>query len=409
MCANWKKEYNPHVITTGLERIRSISENGEVTFTGFEFDEYATVLLSSLELSSDLPDQYKRQIVHKGIFGVAKSNTLTGSALLKEISKLEQAYLREPTKQYLLATNISLHIPADHARLVLEGKLITFSRHPSSKIQRDGFLKLGSGFLDRELPKSYSCVQIVTSGRSPEEAGILALDTIDLLRGIWNFFLNRTRHLILHSGNRDPINKIMLGPLHSLHTTNGKRLPDPFWYDATYVSPVQPIDLTKNWDKLRRFEKLVRGQLSSSHSKLYLEEAFWRYTRALDERSHETSFLKLWSLLEYLTTTLNNSYGVTIRRAASLWADHAFHKEVLQHLRDHRNSGVHLDRWSAEITTLLYQLKRYVEALLTFHVSHGYRFANLEETISFLDLPSDKAVLGQRKRLIQKRLRFIRT
>ena len=305
------------------------------------------------------------------------------SALLKEISKLEQAYLREPLKKYLLVSDISFHIPANRLTVVLGGNHITFSRELRGKVQRDVFLELGRDFLDRELPKSYSCVQIVTSGRSPEEAGILALDTIDLLRGIWNFFLNRTRHLILHSGNRDPINKIMLGPLHSLHSPNGKRLPDPFWYDATYVSPVQPIDLTKNWDKARRFEKLVRRRLSISHSRLYQEEAFRRYTRALDEKSHETSFLKLWSLLEYLTNTLNQSYDVTIRRAASLWADRAFHMEALQHLRDHRNSAVHLDRWSAEITTLLYQLKRYVEALLTFHVSHSYRFANLDEITRF--------------------------
>lgn len=409
MCASWKRGYNPDVVTTGLESIKSISENGEVSFTGFEFDDYATVLLSSLDISSLLPDRYKRQIVHKGIYGVAKSNKLTVSALLKEISKLEQAYLREPLKKYLLVSDISFHILANRLTVVLGGNHITFSRQLRGKIQRDVFLKLGRVFLDRELPKSYSCVQIVTSGRSPEEAGILALDTIDLLRGIWNFFLNRTRHLILHSGNRDPINKIMLGPLHSLHSPNGKRLPDPFWYDATYVSPVQPIDLTKNWDKIRRFEKLVRGRLSSSHSRLYQEEAFRRYTRALDEKSHETSFLKLWSLLEYLTNTLNQSYDVTIRRAASLWADRAFHMEVLQHLRDHRNSAVHSDRWSAEITTLLYQLKRYVEALLTFHVSHSYRFANLEEITRFFDLPTDKGVLNQQKRLIQKRLRFIRT
>lgn len=409
MCASWKRGYNPDVVTTGLESIKSISENGEVSFTGFEFDDYATVLLSSLDISSLLPDRYKRQIVHKGIYGIAKSNKLTVSALLKEISKLEQAYLREPLKKYLLVSDISFHIPANRLTVVLGGNHITFSRQLRGRIQRDVFLKMGRVFLDRELPKSYSCVQIVTSGRSPEEAGILALDTIDLLRGIWNFFLNRTRHLILHSGNRDPINKIMLGPLHSLHSPNGKRLPDPFWYDATYVSPVQPIDLTKNWDKIRRFEKLVRGRLSSSHSRLYQEEAFRRYTRALDENNHETSFLKLWSLLEYLTNTLNQSYDVTIRRGASLWADRAFHMEVLQHLRDHRNSAVHSDRRSAEITTLLYQLKRYVEALLTFHVSHSYRFANLEEITRFFDLPTDKGVLNQQKRLIQKRLRFIRT
>lgn len=125
MCASWKRGYNPDVVTTGLESIKSISENGEVSFTGFEFDDYATVLLSSLDISSLLPDRYKRQIVHKGIYGVAKSNKLTVSALLKEISKLEQTYLREPLKKYLLVSDISFHIPANRLTVVLGGNHIT--------------------------------------------------------------------------------------------------------------------------------------------------------------------------------------------------------------------------------------------------------------------------------------------
>lgn len=128
MCASWKQGYNPDVVTTGLERIKSTSENGEVSFTGFEFDDYATVLLSPLSFTSPLPDRYKRQIVHEGIYIVAKSKKLTVAALLQEISKLEQAYLREPIKQYLPVSDISLHIPADRARVDVEGKRITFSR-----------------------------------------------------------------------------------------------------------------------------------------------------------------------------------------------------------------------------------------------------------------------------------------
>ncbi|MDF0676017.1 MAG: hypothetical protein P0120_17040 [Nitrospira sp.] len=410
MCADWKSGYNPDVITTGLEKIKSTSENGEVSFTGFEFNDYVTVLLSSLKFVFPFPDLYKRQFVHKGIAIVAKSKTLTKSALLQEISKLEQAYMREPIKEYLLVSDISLHIPTARESVGLNDTRIIFSCHLSSKIQRDVFLKLGREFLNRELPTAYSYIQIMTRGRSPEEAGIVALDTIDLLRGIWNFALNRKRHVVLHAKKRDPINKILLGPLHSLHYPNGKRLPDPFWYDPTYVEPVSPMDLRRNWDSLRSFERQVRKRLSKSHSRTFMEEAFRRYAVALDERNHETAFLKLWSLLEYLTrTTIKDSHKVTVTRAVSVWSDRDFHQEVLHHLRDYRNSAVHMDQRNEEITKLLYQLKRYVEALLEFHVFHGHKFANLGNITSFFDLPTDKATLTEQKHLIQKRLRFIRT
>ena len=59
------------------------------------------------------------------------------SALLKEISKLEQAYLREPLKKYLLVSDISFHIPANRLTVVLGGNHITFSRQLRGKIQRD--------------------------------------------------------------------------------------------------------------------------------------------------------------------------------------------------------------------------------------------------------------------------------
>lgn len=408
MCAFWKDGYNPDIVVTGLEKITSVSEDGNVSFSGWEFDDYAIVLFSSLKFSSPIPDSYKGQIVHKAISAVAKAKKLSPSALLQEISKLEQLYSKEPIKSYSLVTNVSLCLPSDSVRVSVEGQQIMFSRELNRKFQRKEFIELGRGLIYGDLPKSYANVQISSSGRSPEEAGLLALDTIDLLRGMWNFSLNRKQHLIFHSGKRDPINKIMLGPLHSLHLPNGKRLPDPFWYDQTYVAPVPPLALSKNWGNLRQFEILVRRQLSRSHSKPFLREAFQRYTRAFDERSHETSFLKLWSLLEYLTRTNNQSYDVTIRRAACLWKDQAFHKEILQHLRDRRNSAVHADQAGSEITKLLYQLKRYVEGLLQFHTFHGHKFRNLEEVTSFLDLSTDKTVLIQHKNLIQKRLKFIR-
>ena len=37
-----------------------------VSFAGFEFDDYATVLLSSVNFNYPFPDRYKRRIVHKG-------------------------------------------------------------------------------------------------------------------------------------------------------------------------------------------------------------------------------------------------------------------------------------------------------------------------------------------------------
>jgi len=55
------------------------------------------------------------------------------------------------------------------------------------------------------------------------EAAERALDTLDLIRGAWNYYYNRGRGFrITTGGKRTPVNAIVTGPFHTLHKPNGR-------------------------------------------------------------------------------------------------------------------------------------------------------------------------------------------
>src|SRR5205807_1895770 len=112
-----------------------------------------------------------------------------------------------------------------------------------------------------------------------------------------------------------------------------------------------------DWPKLRRFQATIRRSLHHSTDRQWLEGLLVRYARSLDERIMETSYIKLWTLLEVMTETSRESYDVTIRRTAALFRDRDFHLLVLRQLKDERNRIVHAHESPDRIEELVYRLK----------------------------------------------------
>lgn len=137
-----------------------------------------------------------------------------------------------------------------------------------------------------------------------------------------------------------------------------------------------------------------------------LENAIIRYSRALDERVWQTAYLKLWSVLELLTNSQHESYKVLINRTSFIFLDRQFHRQVLNQLREYRNKYVHTDAENADIEIYMYQLKRYVEKMLGFHLGNTTRFESMEEVTKFLNLPYEKNTIESRIKLLKIAQRF---
>ena len=164
---------------------------------------------------------------------------------------------------------------------------------------------------------------------------------------------------------------------------------------------MQSRELSRRWATAKKDEVDVRLCLARSVYTTRLEDALRRYTRALDSFDWDASFLRLWGLLETLTGTQpHESHDLTVKRATFLYEDpeREFHVQVLNHLRHYRNRSVHGGESSETIEAYLYQLKRYVEDLLLFHLAPpSYcRFKSIAQAAAFLNLPPDPADLRRR-------------
>jgi hypothetical protein len=241
------------------------------------------------------------------------------------------------------------------------------------------------------------------------QSGNKALDTIDLIRGIWNLWENRKHWIGLSSGKRYPINKFVLGPLHTLHNPNGKLATKSWWYDPEYVHPPRLLyNQPRKLANLYQFESSVRKYLRKSNYSSVLELALILYTRALDLTNWEDSFLRLWIVLENLTrTSPKDNYAVTVRRASFIFGGEEYSRQVLKSLKDYRNQVVHAESESVDIEGYIYQLKRHVEALLEFLIRNKYGFKNLNDAMKLFDLPCDIQALRERSNLIRSAKQFL--
>jgi hypothetical protein len=407
MCATWNKEYDPNLIAKKLEEIRVFDDSGN--HGGFQgpYEDCVSVLHSSLTFSEGIPQTERRRIIGLSIREAAIAGVISSKVLLREISKQENAYLRRAVRKLVLVTSLSIRHDGTLNNALISGATIRFTPQLPKRFDQGPILQLANSYVVGPPPKDYCAVRVSVTGRSEHEAVEKAFNAIDLLRGIWNLGINRTRGLSYRSGNRRPMNLILPGPLHTLHEPNGKLVStEELWYEPEYVGPIELFSRSNGISELRRFERSVRRQLAGVEYRNRIENAIKRYCRALDSRDFQKAFLDLWSVMEALTDSYTGNYDVTIRRTVSLFGEADFHKQVLKHLRHFRNRAVHAGEGREEIETLLFQLRRYVQELIMFHATNDLRFERFEEACEFLELPTDLKILQRKKKLIRKALKF---
>ncbi len=399
-------DYNPGFLAKRLEGLKTKDNADRIGFKGFATQDILAVIDSSIEFSEPLPEVEKRRIIWSSIISAAKGR-LSDKTILAEILKGEREFVQRPRKPFVLATSLSVTRFTPLKGTEISGCRMRFDASLPRRFDREKIKDTVRHHIVGDLPSSYTTVRTSVRARSEYEAAEAALDAIDLLRGIWNLFFNRQTGIRMSSGRQRPVNSILLGPLHTLHEPNGKPALELFWYDPEYVEPVQCKDLHQSWGKLQKFERTVRKKLVGHHYRSDMEEAIRRYVRALDSRDWNSSFLRLWSLLEFLTATERADYKQTIRRVLFLYKEGEFHEQILNHLRNYRNRTVHTGDETQEIETLLHQLRQYVECLLEFHLANRLGFSRLTETAEFLHQPTDLPFLQKRLLMTKRAIRFL--
>jgi len=407
MSIKWKTGFTPSVVVEKLSEIRTL-DGDKVSFSGFEYHEYISLLKSMIHLDETTSTIVSEQLVVNGFHEAAKKKNLTPDGILSAIKKQARQHQSKPEQHFWLLTSLNLTNIQDIPKYRINGCEVRFyNQLPLKyKIARDQIISDTSSWLTGS-GENYSCyVTVHTKDKGALDAAEKMLDALNLLRGIWNLHLNKT--MVMHFGHSvKPINQITPGALHTLHDKNGNSSGNTFWYEPDYHKGQGKVNFSKKSDKTLKFTKDVRESLKKNKYGRSVETALIRYAESLDLQNHNTAFIKLWSLLEYLTSTLKDSYDKTIKRTVFQYKDREYNRQVLEHLRQYRNKSVHLGSSENNIETHVYQLKGYVEQLLHFHIVNHFTFESLQEAATFMDLHPDIDLLKKQVALRKAGIKFL--
>ncbi|MFC1542925.1 hypothetical protein ACFL4K_00100 [Candidatus Neomarinimicrobiota bacterium] len=415
MCARWNKQYDPILLIKRFKGI-VISDKSKPTirrsqgsfsssFSGFEFEEYSAVMGSVVSMDEKVPEIIKKRIIHDAVYQCADENNLSVKNVLGKINRQENAYLNDSNKKFYIVTTISVHhIEGMGSKRIgnlslsfFKGLPIKFKDHYDKKYIPDWI---------PSTPHDYTVTLVGIKSRTDIEAVELAYDGLDFLLGVWNLSYNYRSVNISMGGQRRPKHKIVRGPLLTIHKANGRIATRRFWYRTDQLDAVQAQRIKNDWAKLCKFEQGIRVRLRRHPYSQDMRESFIRYSRAMDSSNYESSFLYLWSLLEFLTGIRGGESKTVIRRASFFFKDVDYHRLVLRHLSDFRNRAVHSAEGSHDIEHYIEQIRRYVETLIIYHIFEYQPASNLVEATEFLDFPSNSEEIKRKIRLLRKASKF---
>jgi hypothetical protein len=277
-------------------------ETGQVTFGGFRLRQIVTVLHSSLQFSEEMPEGHERGIIHQAVRSVARTGTITAGRLLQAIVEGEEEFARLPSEPFVLVTSLSARHFVDLTGREVGDSIVTFDRYLPEPFysEHERARVIAQDQVIGRLPKlgagqmwAYVLARISVQARSHQEALESSLDTLDLLRGAWNLAINRNVEMRLSGGVRKPVNRLVLGPVHSLHDSDGRLVDESPWIEDDYIGVLRAHNLRPDWEYVKEYEHFVWQELSRIPYRRELKALIRRYARALDRRDWNTSFVRL--------------------------------------------------------------------------------------------------------------------
>jgi hypothetical protein len=394
-----------------FENINSIRrvEGDRVSFEAFSKRYFDAMLFSALKPSSPLNSKVLEYCVK-----YAFSQINNGAVLKKEIFlDFCKTGLREynnlPIVEYILVTSITSDIVLPFKSFTVRGCKITFNSMGGKSFRSKAIparenLQMSSKnvVLKSDKLKPYYCYVKVKARKVPEafESGIEALN---IIRGIINLCINNGRGQTLNFGQApEPFNTLRLGPLHTIHLSDGTIPMGLFWYEPHYseLNHFSKLKPTQNSSLKKKVTRTLKA-VAKSQIKQEAETAILNYVNALDGSQIGQAFRDLWSTLEIATqaSQLNNT-DKSIERASNAFKNKKLAVQVLKHLRFRRNRMVHQLFTESDPDTLLLQLHEYLVPTLfrlLFNVSNA---KTSDEFGQLLEVPQNSAHISAKLKIL---------
>lgn len=409
MDVKWNKRghLRPNILLHKLVSFRAVATDGSVSYSESSYFEYFEVLavLNGLLIFPEKCDGLDRERVLSSALENLTNDQLNEKGVEKEINRLVKHDLASRERKYFYLTSISLASPSPIKCIKIQGVSIRIlpGEYPAKYSSRLELLE--SNGKEESGTRVYSKVIVSVKDRSPRGGERKACEALDLLRATMCFIANSDMEIEFFGSNQwSPINKIRLGEFHTIHLDSGKSFNDMFWFEPNFGMSTSYKPTSE-----KKFSQKVKNMISRIDSLGYSEaikRAMLRYVRALDERDKNVAIMKLWSAIEVLTLPSGENYDLLTRRCSFLFKEAEYHKQVLEYIREYRNSNVHSGEENDKVKSYCYLLQRYFRVLVRFHLRSSTNFGTLAEANQFLDLPADKEKLEMTKKRIEDAISF---
>ena len=263
MSVTWRNKVDATAVLVHLEKARSVSRDGKVTYSGITLQEHAAVLESITDFGEGLPATDRRGIVNKALFAAVPKGSRLNATFLPAVERALTEYYHQPLRKLIILTGVSARMETGRGPSFQSGRgtRIAFPPrvHHAMSSARTPVLRdkdrLGIG----DLPSNYRWVLARTSARTTHAAVEQALDAIDEIRGIWNWYFNRQQSFRWSDGRPKPVNRLLLHPIHTVHEVSGQLATEAPWYQTEFRSAVTPVDITADRTKIATFTRRVSG------------------------------------------------------------------------------------------------------------------------------------------------------
>jgi hypothetical protein len=404
MIINWKtKNFKPEIVLNKVNASVQVVD-GRISFAGFSFYDDLIALKTMLTFPKSMTDQDKDRLIRKAISVVAKDQPVNKINFLAALNDVLIEANRTEVRQFHVLTSISISRNFKRRTFNVGTCKIVFvgEKWPRKFVDRDELIA-SSRVLPRGDVHKLEKLQISVRAKSANQTMTVALRALDLQRAIWCYLGNFDMQI---SGNTwKPINRIRLGQHHTVHAATGEPAGNIIWYEPNF----DEMDLFTAEDPALfiRNSNWIKRRIEQSTSSMILEDVLIRYVRALDEPDQNTALMRLWAALEALAAPRGqNAADAIVRRCSFLFADWEYWKQILEHLREYRNTHVHAGEQSDNALFHCYQLQNFFRTLFSFHLGTGASFQDIHEANEFLDQPCDIDILLARKKLITRALAF---
>ncbi len=385
----WKDNFEPDIILKKIQAVLTLESDTTIKVSAYlDYIEARTVIFTMLIFPENLSARVRNNLLNEGIRKTFVEGDLDHESLLKKLNDILRSLNSNREEEYHLLTSLSLNSFLESEIEVSGCKINIFNgdfpEKYNSRYEEDLGALIGGNLDLDHTPPEYVKVIVTTKAKNPYDASHTSLFSLDTLRAFMCLIANLSQQFFLQGPiNKifNPINKITLGGIHSLHRANGDL--EEYYYEPNYQKQkIYSFDSDQNKRIFWSLEELGKSSYDRK-----LRNALVKYARAFDERDKNAVILKGWGVLESLAAPhKQDNYEEIVRRCSSLFEDRAVHRQILEHIREHRNLNIHAGEYIEDATIHCYQLQYYIRALILFHLKNHSEFKGLDNVNQFLDL-----------------------